>query len=209
MIRLRCVSNPDAKTELKRARPRAARDPAAEPCLQVLSGNKAGTSVYLNAGTHIIGRATSAKVRIDDDGVSREHAKLVITDDGIVNLMDLQSTNGTFLNGAPIDVTIVREGDRIHVGPDVTMQFVYRDPSAPAEPSSPAPRKAEPTPMSPRELEVAQLVAEGLTNADVARQLHISPRTVTTHLVKIYEKLDLHSRTALTRYVLERGLQRK
>ncbi|MEM6992783.1 MAG: LuxR C-terminal-related transcriptional regulator [Myxococcota bacterium] len=203
------MSNPDAKTELKRGRPHGSRDPAAKPCMQVLSGSEAGTLVYLEAGTHVIGRATSAKIRIDDDGVSREHAKVVITDDGIVNLLDLQSTNGTFLNGAPIDVTVVREGDRIHVGPDVTMQFIYRDPAAPEVPAAAPPkRKAEPSPLSPRELEVAQLVAEGLTNADVGRRLHISPRTVTTHLVKIYEKLDLHSRTALTRYVLDRGLQR-
>ena len=205
------MSNPDAKTELKPARPRGARDPNAKPCMQVLTGGAAGTVVFLEPGTHIIGRATTAKIRIDDDGVSRQHAKVVLTEDGIVNLMDMQSTNGTFLNGAPIDVTVVREGDRIHVGPDVTMQFVYRDPNGPApqlEPPKPA-VPSEPVPLSPRELEVAQHVAEGLTNADIGRKLFISPRTVTTHLVKIYEKLDLHSRTALTRYVLERGLQKK
>lgn len=175
--------------------------------MQVLTGGAAGQAVFLEVGTHIIGRSTSAAVVIDDDGVSREHAKLVVNEDGIVNLMDLQSTNGTFLNGAPIDVAVVREGDRIHVGPDVTMQFVYRDPNAAApDPAPAAPPRAQTSPMSPRELEVAQLVAEGLTNAEVGKRLHISPRTVTTHLVKIYEKLDLHSRTALTRYVIERGL---
>ena len=201
------MSGSDAETQLKSGRPQVGRDPKAKPCVEIQAGAGQGTRVVLDIGTHIIGRGTAATVRIDDDGVSREHAKLVITEE-MVNLLDLQSTNGTYVNGAPVDVAVVREGDRIHVGPDVMLRFAYRDPDAPVEAApEPAPRPPEETvPLSPRELEVAQHVAEGLTNAAIGKRLHISPRTVTTHLVKIYEKLDLHSRTALTRYILERNL---
>lgn len=201
------MSGSDAETQLKSGRPQVGRDPKAKPCVEIQSGAGQGTRIVLDVGTHVIGRGTAADVRIDDEGVSREHAKLVITEE-MVNLLDLQSTNGTYVNGAPVDVAVVREGDRIHVGPDVMLRFAYRDPDAPVEAApEPPPRPPEETvPLSPRELEVARHVAEGLTNAAIGKRLHISPRTVTTHLVKIYEKLDLHSRTALTRYILERNL---
>lgn len=57
--------------------------------------------------------------------------------------------------------------------------------------------------LSPRQTEVARLVAEGLSNGDIADRLFISRRTVTTHLENIYRQLGMGSRTALTRYVLE------
>lgn len=60
--------------------------------------------------------------------------------------------------------------------------------------------------LTARELEVARLVAQGLTNAEVATRLFLSPRTVTTHLDHIYTKLELSSRVALTRYLGDSGL---
>lgn len=60
--------------------------------------------------------------------------------------------------------------------------------------------------LSPRELEVARLVATGLSNADVATRLFISPRTVSTHLDHVYRRLGLSSRVSLTRYLADSGL---
>ena len=47
-----------------------------------------------------------------------------------------------------------------------------------------------------RELEVLDLVAEGMTNGEIAQRLWISPGTVRRHLENIYEKLGVHTRTA-------------
>jgi len=60
--------------------------------------------------------------------------------------------------------------------------------------------------LSPRELEIVRLVAENLTSAEIAERLIISPRTVTTHLDRIYTRLGINSRTALVRYAIEAGL---
>ncbi|MBA2679624.1 MAG: LuxR family transcriptional regulator [Ktedonobacteraceae bacterium] len=57
-----------------------------------------------------------------------------------------------------------------------------------------------------REVEVLRLVANGLTNAQVAASLIISPRTVTTHLTSIYNKLGVSSRNAATRFAFEHDL---
>ncbi|NUT33186.1 MAG: response regulator transcription factor, partial [Hamadaea sp.] len=48
---------------------------------------------------------------------------------------------------------------------------------------------------TPREREVALLVAEGLTNAELARRLYISPKTAAVHVSSILHKLGVSSRT--------------
>lgn len=63
-----------------------------------------------------------------------------------------------------------------------------------------------PSPLSDREIEVVQLVAAGMTNAEVAERLYLSRRTVDAHLRRIYDKLDLGSRTEVVRYAMEHGL---
>jgi predicted ATPase/DNA-binding CsgD family transcriptional regulator len=60
--------------------------------------------------------------------------------------------------------------------------------------------------LTSRELEVLKLVAAGLTNAQVAQELFLSPRTVNAHLNSIYHKLGVSSRTAATRFAVEHGL---
>ncbi len=57
-----------------------------------------------------------------------------------------------------------------------------------------------------REVEVLGLVAAGLTNAQVAQRLFLSPRTVHRHLNSIYHKLGVSSRSAATRFAIEHDL---
>jgi len=55
-------------------------------------------------------------------------------------------------------------------------------------------------------VEVLRCVAKGLTDAQIAEQLVISPRTVNTHLTSIYGKIQVSSRSAATRYAIEHQL---
>lgn len=64
------------------------------------------------------------------------------------------------------------------------------------------------TALSARETEVLGLVAAGLTNQQISRQLHLSQATVKSHLVHIYTKLGVDSRTAAVRSATTRGLIR-
>ena len=57
--------------------------------------------------------------------------------------------------------------------------------------------------LSDRELEVFQLIGKGFGNADIARQLHISPKTVETYRAHIKDKLDLTSATELLRHAIQ------
>ncbi len=66
--------------------------------------------------------------------------------------------------------------------------------------------KAYPAGLSAREAEVLRLVARGMTNAEAAAKLFISPRTVNWHLGSIYRKLGFSSRTEATRFAVEHGL---
>jgi len=63
-----------------------------------------------------------------------------------------------------------------------------------------------PAGLSAREVEVLRLIAEGMTNTQIAVQLVISPLTVNTHVRSIYSKLEVTSRSAATRYAIEHKL---
>lgn len=62
--------------------------------------------------------------------------------------------------------------------------------------------------LSPAELRVARLVADGCTNREIGERLHISRRTVETHIVHAFQKLDVRNRTQLATIVRAGGLER-
>jgi DNA-binding NarL/FixJ family response regulator len=67
-------------------------------------------------------------------------------------------------------------------------------------------RKPAPPALSARETEVLRLVARGMTNADIGRQLYIGEATVKTHLLRAFSKLDVADRTAAVTTAMEHGL---
>jgi len=63
-----------------------------------------------------------------------------------------------------------------------------------------------PEPLSPRERQVLQLIAEGKSTKEVAGLLNISVKTAETHRTRIMEKLDVHETAGLVRYAIRRGM---
>jgi DNA-binding NarL/FixJ family response regulator len=61
-------------------------------------------------------------------------------------------------------------------------------------------------PLTPRELEIVKLIAEGGTSEEIAAQLVISKKTVDRHRANVLEKLGMRNRVELTRYAIRRGL---
>jgi two-component system, cell cycle response regulator len=97
------------------------------PVLTILTGSAAGFLHKVSKGAAVIGRATNAEVRVDDDGISRTHARLrAETDRAWVE--DMGSRNGTFVNGIRITTpTELREGDKIQVGRGTVIRFGFQD----------------------------------------------------------------------------------
>lgn len=73
------------------------------------------------------------------------------------------------------------------------------------QPSHAAPEKA----FTPREVEIIKLIAEGYTNAEIASHLFLSVRTVSSHLWRIMNKLEVENRTQVALYAVRSGLVEK
>jgi DNA-binding NarL/FixJ family response regulator len=99
-------------------------------------------------------------------------------------------------------IRTVAAGDAL-LAPSITRrliaEFANRPESAPAAP-------VELTQLTERELEILRLVAGGLSNAEIARRLVISPLTAKTHVGRILAKLDCHDRAQLVALAYETGL---
>jgi ATP/maltotriose-dependent transcriptional regulator MalT len=69
-----------------------------------------------------------------------------------------------------------------------------------------APERPRPAGLTAREIEVLELVAEGLSNKGIAERLFLSQKTVSRHLSNIYTKIDVNSRAAATAFAFEHGI---
>jgi two-component system, cell cycle response regulator len=94
--------------------------------LIVLAGQKLGQMFRIHQSETLIGRAEDATISFPDDGVSRRHAKIVQAD-GEPWIEDLQSANGTIINGERIQRAALRDGDKIRIGSTVILKFTYAD----------------------------------------------------------------------------------
>lgn len=97
------------------------------PYLVVLSGADVGQMHKVGDGESVIGRSSTANVRLTDDGVSRRHCKLIVQGKSVL-IEDLGSANGMFVNGAKIaGTTPLKDGDQIQLGGTTILKFTYHD----------------------------------------------------------------------------------
>ncbi|MFT7710087.1 response regulator transcription factor [Clavibacter tessellarius] len=124
------------------------------------------------------------------------------TDASILTAIEA-GASGYLLKAAPEEeilagVRAVARGD-VALAPALAARLV-RQVARPAAPAAPAPT------LSPRETQVLALVAAGRTNARIALELHVTPATVKTHLLHVFEKLGVGDRTRAVTLAMELGL---
>lgn len=98
------------------------------PCLIVLSGLSMGKTFRLQRGHSTLGRAEASDILLTDRGISREHARFELSPEGVVTLVDLGSTNGTYVGAERVRNVQLTGGERLRFGTTVKMRFDFRDP---------------------------------------------------------------------------------
>ena len=82
--------------------------------IRFLNGKLAGQEIPLQEGDYILGRGEDCQITVPDEGISKKHAKLLVDQQGVF-IKDLNSSNGTFLNGVKIQESDIQKKDKISV----------------------------------------------------------------------------------------------
>jgi diguanylate cyclase (GGDEF)-like protein len=85
------------------------------PIVLVVTGERVGTRCLLDAPL-VVGRDPSVGLPLRDAGISWHHVRFEVGQDGAVRVIDLDSTNGTYLNDKRIDQSVLVDGDCVEVG---------------------------------------------------------------------------------------------
>lgn len=174
----------------------------------------------------VIGRAGDCKLQLGGGLVSRQHARLMNGNEGLV-VEDLGSRNGVFVNQRRItEPTLLAHGDVIGVGLEsleVVDEHVLRHPEhlSTLPPAGPVPFgesdvdapeqvtvSAQLDVLSEREREVLALIVFGHTQREIAQRLFVSVKTVETHRARIADKLGCKTRAELVSYAISAGILR-
>jgi len=94
--------------------------------LVVLAGTNQGEMHRIEGPETVVGRAMSTQLRLNDDGISRRHCR-VLSIAGRVIIEDLGSANGTLVNGEMVQHHELKEGDKIRLGATTMLKFTYQD----------------------------------------------------------------------------------
>jgi DNA-binding NarL/FixJ family response regulator len=158
----------------------------------------------VNSGQALNGVEVTRRLR--DQGTTTAILVLTAYDDSqtVFGLLENGAT-GYVLKDEALEtlVSAVRAAARgeTWLSPAVARRVVHRAIGEP--PSTPEP---PPHPLTPREMEVLRLLAQGLDNAAIAEQLVVTKRTVQNHVSNIYGKLGVTSRTQAALYAIRHGL---
>lgn len=188
--------------------PQKARKVVPAPTLTARSGELAGTVLRLQDGDGTIGRREDNSYVIADPRVSRVHAS-VRKEAGAFVITDLGSSAGTTVNGETLTgPSVLHHGDVVAFGP---VAFVFEDPGTMAAddeltmvmelPETPIGPK-----LSPRQQQVLELMAEGMTNSEIGARLGVTERTVKAYAQELYDKLGARNRAGAVAEAAKQGL---
>lgn len=178
--------------------------------LTVRDGELAGTTLRLGEDDEqIIGRSAESAHVLEHPQISRLHAS-ISRQAGMFVLTDLGSAAGTKVGGETIDGPVVlHHGDVVEFGP---VELVFEDPSQMVSDDEETmvmniPEEVTTGPsLSPRQQEVLEGMAEGMTNSEIGERLGITERTVKAYAQELYTKLDVNNRAGAVAEAAKQGL---
>lgn len=150
---------------------------------------------------HLDGAAATARILAEVPGTRVLVLTTYETDDHILAAIEA-GASGYLLKAAPqaeivAGIRAVAAGETV-LAPSIAAKLVSRVRADAAPVTSPS--------LSPRELEVLRLVADGRSNPEIARALFIGEATVKTHLLHVFEKLGVNDRTRAVTRAMELGI---
>lgn len=165
-----------------------------------------------------IGRLSECPIQLLHESVSRRHAAIWIAADKTLNVRDLQSSNGTYVNKVRVSAGTLVVGDTLKLGKvmldvveeeqlEVSTDVMIDRPTTP----STDPIGIDTIDMSMETLTEAQLrvlraLLTGKSEKEVAELLFISPHTVHTHVRAIYQYYGVNSRASLMAHFIQLAL---
>ena len=90
--------------------------------VMVLAGANIGEMYRIDGSELVLGRSPDAHVRLVDDGISREHCRILL-EGGEIWVEDLGSSNGTFHNGRRLTRERLRDGDKLRLGQTTVLKI--------------------------------------------------------------------------------------
>jgi pSer/pThr/pTyr-binding forkhead associated (FHA) protein len=161
-------------------------------------------SFALSPGTHFIGRAETCHINLAENDISRRHATISVVD-GTVELADLGSRNGTFVDDRKVKCLAVISGQVIRFGATAFLLKSIEPHAHGLDTEDTKSRRhieASKGPDSAKVLTAAQkcvydFLLKGLKDKEIAKKLRIRASTVHTHVREIFKKLGVHSRPEL------------
>jgi DNA-binding CsgD family transcriptional regulator len=177
------------------------------PTLQFGEGAMAGLRIRLDQDIATLGRGRDNGYVVSDPRISRVHAELHRRGDTII-VTDLGSSGGTAVNDETISGPhVLRHGDVIRFG---ALTATLEDPAADGGGDTTmvfdAPKVVTGPSLSPRQQEVLELMADGMTNSEIGEQLGITERTVKAYAQELYDKLGVRNRAGAVAEAIKEGL---
>ena len=199
------VTDPQAS-----AAPQKARKVTPTATLTARDGELAGTVIRLEHDEGTVGRRDDCTYVINDPRVSRLHASFRKEGTSFV-VTDLGSSAGTSVNGTAMPGSaVLRHGDVIAFGP---VAFTFEDPTTLTQQDDQTmvlnmPTVAEGTGprLSPRQQQVLELMAKGMTNNEIGAELGVTERTIKAYAQELYDKLGARNRAGAVAEAAKIGL---
>jgi hypothetical protein len=133
--------------------------------LQVLNGSLAGQTYELKVDKTTVGRVEDNALQLAEPSISSHHCEILLRGDDVV-IRDLNSTNGSYINGEKVTEAVLKPGQTLRLG-QIDIRLDDGSPLPPASAPAPAPAAA-PAPVSKARQEQTMVVPRGISLNDLA-----------------------------------------